>query len=269
MPVARKSFEDAARLAPGAYDPLVGLVTVDIAQRNVAAAQARVAARLKHSPGDRRLKILSARIALAAGQNTEAEQTLRQVVTADPSQLDAYDLLGRIAMANGQIDRALSEYEALAARSPAPAGALTVVAMIHEARGDRDRAKQQYQRVVDLDPNAGVAANNLAWIYAEEGRLEEALKLATVARAQLKRPEAEDTLGWVYYRKGLLQHAIGAFERAAKKSPNNPVYQYHLGLAQLKQGNEAEGRAALKRALALNADFNGAEDARKALEEAR
>jgi tetratricopeptide (TPR) repeat protein len=269
MPVARKSFEDAARLAPDAYDPLVGLVTVDIAQRNVAAAQARVAARLKHSPGDRRLKILSARIALAAGQNTEAEQTLRQVVTADPSQLDAYDLLGRIAMANGQIDRALSEYEALAARSPAPAGALTVVAMIHEARGDRDRAKQQYQRVVDLDPNAGVAANNLAWIYAEEGRLEEALKLATVARAQLKRPEAEDTLGWVYYRKGLLQHAIGAFERAAKKSPNNPVYQYHLGLAQLKQGNEAEGRAALKRALALNADFNGAEDARKALEEAR
>jgi len=115
--------------------------------------------------------------------------------------------------------------------------------------------------------NAGVAANNLAWIYAEDGRLEEALKLATVAQAQLKRPEAEDTLGWVYYRKGLVQHAIGAFERAANKSPNNPVYQYHLGLAQMKQGNDAQGRASLKRALALKSDFNGADDARKALDE--
>jgi len=269
LPSARKSFEDAARLAPDGYDPLVGLVTVDIAQRNVAAARARVAARQQQSPADLRLKILSARVALAAGQNAEAEQTLRAVVTVDPSQLDAYDLLGRIAMANGQMDRALSEYRALADRSPAPAGALTLVAMIREARGDRAAAQQQYERVVSLDPNAGVAANNLAWIYAEDGRLEEALKLATVAQAQLKRPEAEDTLGWVYYRKGLLQHAIGAFERAANKSPNNPVYQYHLGLAQLKQGNDAQGRAALKRALALKSDFNGADEARKALEETR
>jgi len=267
LPAARKSFEDAARLAPDAYDPLVGLVTLDIAQRDTAAARARVAARQQQSPSDARLKILSAQVALAAGQNAEAEQTLRAVVTADPSQLDAYDLLGRIAMANGHLDRALSEYQALADRSPAPAGALTLVGMIREARGDRDGAQQQYERVVSLDPNAGVAANNLAWIYAEDGRLEEALKLATVAQAQLKRPEAEDTLGWVYYRKGLVQHAIGAFERAANKSPNNPVYQYHLGLAQMKQGNDAQGRASLKRALALKSDFNGADDARKALDE--
>jgi hypothetical protein len=33
----------------------------------------------------------------------------------------------------------------------------------------------------------------------------------------------------------------------------------------LKEGHEAEGRAALKRALALKSDFNGADEARKAL----
>jgi tetratricopeptide (TPR) repeat protein len=106
-------------------------------------------------------------------------------------------------------------------------------------------------------------------MYAEAGRLDDALKLATLAQSRLKRPEAEDTLGWVYYQKGLLQHAIASFERAANKSPNNPVYQYHLGLAQLKQGNDSEGRASLKRALALKSDFNGADDARKALDETR
>jgi tetratricopeptide (TPR) repeat protein len=141
--------------------------------------------------------------------------------------------------------------------------------MIQDARGDREAAQRQYEHVLSLDPSAGVAANNLAWMYAEASRLDDALKLATVAQAQLKRPEAEDTLGWVYYRKGLLQHAIASFEKAASKAPNNPVYQYHLGLAQLKQGDGAQGRAALKRALALKSDFNGADDARKALDETR
>jgi tetratricopeptide (TPR) repeat protein len=267
VPAARKSFEDALRLAPNSYDALVGLVTTDIAQRNTAVARARVAEWQKRAPNDPQVKILAARVALASGDTAEAEQTLRGVVTTDPSQLDAYDLLGRIAVANGQLDRALTDYQALAERAHAPAGPLTLVGMIHEARGDRDSAKQQYERALAVDSNAGVAANNLAWMYAEDGRLDEALKLATVAQAQLKRPEADDTLGWVYYRKGLVQHAISAFERAAAKAPTNPTYQYHLGLAHLKQGNDAQGRAALKRALAMKSDFNGADEARKALAE--
>ena len=263
---ARKSFEEVLRLAPSSYDALVGLVALDIAQRNIAAARSRVAAWQQRAPNDQRLKVLSARVALANGDSVDAEQTLRALVTADPSQLDAYDLLGRIAVANGQLDRAMSDYQALASRSHAGAtGPLTMVAMIQEARGDRDAAREQYERVLAADPRAGVAANNLAWMYAEAGRMDEALKLATVAQEQLKRPESDDTLGWIYYKKGLLQHAITSFERAAAKAPGNPIYQYHLGLAHLKEGNEVEGRAALKRALAIKSDFNGADEARKAL----
>jgi tetratricopeptide (TPR) repeat protein len=269
MPAARKSFEDVLRLDPNSYDALVGLVTVDIAQRNIAAARERVRTRQQRNPDDQRLKLLSARVALAGGNAAEAEQTLRALVTSDPSQLDDYDLLGRIAMANGQPDRALAEYQSLAKHSKTPAGPLTLVAMIEESRGNRDQARQQYEHVLAIDPHAGVAANNLAWMYAEAGRLDEALKLATVAQDQLKRPESEDTLGWVYYRKGLWQHAIASFERAISKAPANPVYQYHLGLAHMKEGNEEQGRAALKRALALKSDFNGADDARKALDETR
>jgi len=268
-PAARKSFEDALRLQPTSYDALLGLVTVDIAQKNLSAARERVHAWQQRDPNDARLKVLSARVSLAGGSVAEAEQVLRALVTTDPSQLDAYDLLGRIAISSGRLDRAVADYESLATHSKNPAGPLTLVAMIQDARGDHDAARQQYEKVVAIDPNAGVAANNLAWMYAEAGRVDEALKLATVAQDQLKRPEAEDTLGWVYYRKGLWQHAITSFERAIAKAPGNPVYQYHLGLAHLKQGNDEQGRAALKRALAIKPDFNGADDARKALEETR
>src|SRR5262245_5154579 len=58
IPAARKAFEEALRLAPSSYDALVGLVTVDIAQKNVKAAQDRVAAFQQRAPNDARLKIL-------------------------------------------------------------------------------------------------------------------------------------------------------------------------------------------------------------------
>ena len=264
LKAARQSFETALRLMPSLFDARAGLVSLEIVQKNFDAARARIREWQQQSP-DSRLEILSARVDLAAGKTAEAEQTLRAVVSADPSQLDAYDLLGRIAISAGQLDRAVTEYQALAGRSKTPAGPLTMVGMIEEARGRGDAARQQYEKALEADPRAGVAANNLAWMYAEAGRLDEALTLATVATEQLKRPEAEDTLGWIYYRKGLTQHAITAFERAVSRSPKNPVYQYHLGLAQLKDGNDTQGRAALKRALDLKPDFNGADDARKAL----
>ena len=70
-----------------------------------------------------------------------------------------------------------------------------MAAMLYESRGDRGRAKQMYEGIVSRDPAAGVAANNLAWMYAEDGKLDEALRLARIAQEQLKRrPEGEDTL---------------------------------------------------------------------------
>ena len=263
---ARKGFEHALRLAPTLHDARVGLITVDVAEKKLDSARARIDAWRKTEASDPRLRLLSARVDLAAGKTVEAETALRELVTADPSQLDAYDLLGRIAMSKGQMDRALAEYKVLAERPSSRAGALTLMGMIEEARGNQDAARRHYEDVLEADARAGVAANNLAWMYAESGKLDEALRLATVAQEQMRgRPEAEDTLGWVYYRKGLATHAVAAFDRALAKSPDNPVYHYHLGLAQLKAGNMRHGRAALTRALALKPDFNGADEARKAL----
>ena len=80
-----------------------------------------------------------------------------------------------------------------------------------------------------------------------------------------QRPEAEDTLGWVYYRKGLASHAVAAFDRARRESARQSRLPLPSGLAQLKAGNTRQGRAALTRALALKSDFKGADDARRAL----
>jgi tetratricopeptide (TPR) repeat protein len=240
-------------------------VSADIAARDLAKARARVDGWLAERD-DPRMRLVSARLFMVAKETAEAERVLRDLVEKDPSQLEPYDLLGRLYMTQGQTDRALSEYQALAGRTPKPAAALTMIGLIHESKGDRAAARTHYEQALAADAKAGVAANNLAWIYADEQRLDDALRLAGVAVDAMKqRPEAEDTLGWIYYLKDLPGHAIPAFERALSRAPNNPIYHYHLGLAQMKAGNEAAGRKALRRALELKPDFNGAEDARKAL----
>ena len=142
-----------------------------------------------------------------------------------------------------------------------------MVAILHESRGENDLARAQYEAVLATHPRAGVAANNLAWIYAENGRLDEAISLATVARDELRRrPEGEDTLGWALLKKGRVQEAIGAFERAVARAPGKATYRYHLGLAYARAGNTERARRALAQALALGDDFPGAADAKNVLD---
>ena len=263
---ARAAFEDALRLTATSIEGRSGLVATEIASGNTEAARRQVVAWRTGDPKDRTLQVLAARVELAAGNAAEAERILQTVVTEDASQLDAYELLGRLYISQKRLDLAIVQYDTLAERSVRPSGPRTMSAMLYEAKGDRARARQTYETIVAADSRAGIASNNLAWMYAEDGKLDDALRLARVAQEQLKRrPEAEDTLGWVHLRKGQSSEAIAAFSRAIERAPNNALYHYHLGLAYLQSGDKPQGVAEMQRALTLNPNFDKAADARQQL----
>ena len=50
-----------------------------------------------------------------------------------------------------------------------------------------------------------------------------------------------------------------------QKSPNNPLFHYHLGLAYALAGDTAKARAALEQSLRINPSFEGAADAKQKL----
>ncbi len=263
---ARAAFYEALREAPRSADVRKGIIAAQVAERKFDAARKQIA-EWDAIASDPQVKVLSAQVELAAGNMKAAEQTLKALIASDASQLDAYDLLGRVYASQGKVEDAVQQYEALARRSPSgAAGARTMIGMLQEARKDREGARRAYEQALESDPHAGVAANNLAWIYAADGKLDEALRLATIAQASLRRrPEAEDTLGWIYLQKGETSRAIAGFERARDRAPQNPVYHYHLGLAHLKSGDNPRARIAFRRALELRSDFAEAADARTQL----
>ena len=121
------------------------------------------------------------------------------------------------------------------------------------------------------DPRAPVASNNLAYLDAEAGtNLDVALNRAQTAKAALPDdPDVDDTLGWVYVKRGLPALAIAPLGEAIKKNKTNPLYHYHLGMAYAKSGDNDNARASLQRALQLSAAFPEAADARRTLESLR
>jgi uncharacterized protein HemY len=78
-------------------------------------------------------------------------------------------------------------------------------------------------------------------------------------------PHVSDTIGWIYVKKNMVSAALPHLESSVKKTPEDPVAHYHLGMAYLENGEVDKAKASLTKALSLRADFDGASDARKAL----
>ena len=211
---------------------------------------------------------MSAQTYNALGDAFAMEQALKKTVEVDPQSLQAYAMLGKMYYQQGRLDLARRELETYVGRAPNSVPANTMLGTILELQGRKDEAKARYNKALQTDPRAAVAANNLAWIDSNSnGNLDVALQLAQTAKAQLpNRHEVDDTLGWIYYKKGLSSMAVEALTTSTQRAPDNPNYNYHLALAHHQNGNKAEARKYLEKALASKAKFDGADEARKLLE---
>ena len=162
---------------------------------------------------------------------------------------------------------ATKEFETLAQKQPKSVANHAAVGMLYQIQGKPDQAKAAYERALRLDAKAPVVANNLAQLYVDRNEnLEVALQLAQTAKAGLPNSHAvDDTLGWIYYKKGLASHAVSSMKAAVAAQPDNAIYLYHLGAAYALNKDRTNARQALEKAFRIQPNFSGADDARKIL----
>ena len=265
---ARASYARALKAAPDDFESLAGLVQIDLATGHAKDAMARVDERLKQKNPTVALLVLAARAHAAAGDVEPVETLLRKAIEIDPDRLQAYSLLGAFFTRQHRLEEAKLSFQDVLTRNPKSVGAATMIAMLLEAQKRMPEAEKQYEEVLAIDSHAAVASNNLAWIYVSSNRkLDEALQLAQTAQQQLpEEPNVSDTLGWIYYQKKMVPQAIPHLEHSVQKSPNDPTYHFHLGMAYVQTGAWEKARQSLKRAFALKPDFEGSAEAKKALE---
>jgi tetratricopeptide (TPR) repeat protein len=262
---ARQAFEKAAALAPSAIEPVAGLVTMYARTRRLPEARKLVEGRLAAHPDDARLLTLAGRVAAMGRDFDTAEQYLRRAIEKDSTQADAYGMLGQLYLTTNRLADARREYERLARTHPAVAH--TMLGLIAAAERRTADAASEYERALAADPAAAVAANNLAWMRLEEGKTEDAVRLARVAQQQLpSRPEMNDTLGWVLHKAKRHDAAVQYLARAVEQNPESALYHFHLGMAAIDAGQPARGEASLKRALAIDPAFPSRDQAKAALQ---
>lgn len=280
---AASLYDKALSIDNTNYDALSGLLyNIYAPQKHLDQAHARVdqAIAVAQNSSNKTLQaslhFLKARVFDFERNNEGIESELRQAIALDDKYLAAYSALGAFYANTNQQDRAIAEYRNVIAQNPqntvSNATAYTLIGMLEDGRGNYDAAAENYRKALEMDENNVLAANNLAWLYAAHGKgnLDEAVRLAQgVVQKNPDEAGFVDTLGWVYYKKGLHAAAVEQLQKVVSKNGNSPVYRYHLGMAFAGQGDKQNARRELEQALKLGQgrNFAEADDARKALQE--
>jgi len=261
------------------FNALRGLTNIYAAQKKTADAHARIDQAIAAQPNNASLHFLKGRIYGFEMNAQGAEAEFRRALEIDGNYLAAYSALAALFVNTNQQQRAIEEYRHVAERQPDNPSIYTLIGMLEMAQQNVDAAIDNYRKALSLDQNSTFAANNLAWLYAIHGKgnLDEAVRLAqTAVQSNPEVSSFVDTLGWVYYKKGLygvaaeqLRKAVNVDETAARRNNGtpSPTFHYHLGAALAAKGEKAEARREIENALKLSesTSFPEADEARKAL----
>ncbi len=269
IPSARAAFARAIDLDPSSPDALAGLVALDLGSNNVRGALDRINAHLTKSPNDAAMWFLAAKAYGMVGDGAQTERALLRTIELDPGRVQAFAMLGDLQASRGKLDVALQQFQNWSAREPKSVAAQTMVGLTLERMNRIPEAKQVYERLLAMDRHAAIAANNLAWLYSEYGgNIDQATDLAQMAKAQAPdQPAFNDTLGWIYYKKDLVEQAIPLLQQSLDKDAENAMTHYHLGMAYAKAGEDSKAIGELKRALTLDPKLPTADEARRTLKE--
>ena len=218
------------------------------AQKQMPKAVERVAQLVAAHPKSAPLQHLLGQLYLSAGNPAEARQAFEAALSASSRFFQADLALAEMDRRENQTDRAKQRLTGVVTADPHNIPALEMLAGIDGESGDRASAIARYREVLDIDSSNLLSLNNLAYTLALVDA-DEALKFAQKA-AEIA-PDAaavEDTLGWVYYRKGIYSAAVSYLKKAVDKEPT-PRRQFHLAMSYLKSGDQNLGQKMLRTAL--------------------
>jgi tetratricopeptide (TPR) repeat protein len=267
---AAQHYERALSLDPASVDALNGLINLYDSQGRLDQAHARVDQAIAARPDTASLYFLKSVIYGKQGgqaemqQNMEqmnqyaqqAELMLRRTLELDAGFVPALNSLGALYIKMNRLDEAIAEFRRMSEKRPDDPTPYMLIGMVEDRRKNYDASTEAYKHALTINTENAFAANNLAWNYAEygKGNLDEAVRLAQgVVQKFPDEPGYADTLGWVYYKKGLHAAAVEQLQKAVRQTTarrtDSATYRYHLGLALAAAGRKPEARQQLQQAL--------------------
>jgi tetratricopeptide (TPR) repeat protein len=266
---ARAAFEQALTSYPDAPEPLIALVQLDLQQGKAAHAKERLEQVLARNPNHSYASGLIGEVVLLEGDQAGAEARFREAIQRMPEWVQPWLHLATLKLSQKKNGEALEWLEGGLKANHKNEELRLLLAITLNEEGQVDRAIKEYEVLLRQNPRALIAANNLATLLADQKgdqkSLERALVLVKDFEVTAPNPYFLDTLGWVHHKLGHSGQALHYIQQAATTAPDNPVVNYHLGIAYYKAGQTTEAKTHLRKAVASQKDFPGMDDARSVL----
>ena len=210
-------------------------------------------------------------VVLTLGEKEEAEALFQKAIENKPRTQAAYLAYAGLLIEKGQGQAALDVLSKAEKAVPYETAASLKKANFLGAHGKIDEAIAIYESLYTKNERLDVAANNMAQLIADyksnDSRAMEKARIAAERFVNSDNPYYLDTLGWVYFRLGLVAQAQNVLDKAVSLSsePLHPQISYHYGALLAKIGRTEEAKKYLKDALFEGADYTGIEEARSLL----
>ena len=201
------------------------------------------------SPLKRNAQIQLATDLDSADRSEEAIKILREVVAADPKDLEAIMALGNIQRGRKKFADCGETYSKGVAVLPEGNDKANSVwyyyrGICEERSKQWPKAEADMRKALELQPDQPHVLNYLGYSWIDQGvNLDEGMKM--IKRAVEQRPDdgyIVDSLGWAYYRIGNYEEAVKNLERAIDLKPEDPTINDHLGDAYWRIGRTLEAK---------------------------
>ena len=254
---ADQAFRDAQQIDPNNSRALMGQVEVRMSQNKPQEALALLQGEVNRHPERIDIRLALGNTAARAEQYDLAIATFQDLLPIvgkeNPNNAgDVYLRLGETYRRKGDLKSAIASLQEARVILPNNVVVVNTLALVLEASGRNQEAAKEYRAALELDPKNAIAMNNLAFLITQNGGdLDEALRFGQRARQLLPdADEAQDTLGWIYLKKGMIEQAIQVFDRLVQKQPDKAEFRYHLAMALVEKRDNFAATSQLITALA-------------------
>ncbi|MBC8124069.1 MAG: tetratricopeptide repeat protein [Gemmatimonadaceae bacterium] len=195
------------------------------------------------------------------GDTATAVDFATRATRSDPGFVEAHYTLGRFLEAQEKLDEAAASYRQALALRPGYAEAHYNLGLVLNRQGELQQAATSHRAALALVPDFAEAHNELGIILEAQG--EPAEEVACYRRALVIKPdlaEAHNNLGVLLETQGNLEEAAANCHRAIALRPDSAQFHYNLGRVLMAQQKLEMAEARYRQALSLKPDYAEAHD---------
>ncbi len=202
---------------------------------------------------------MMARLYLAAGNRSKAQEALSAALKADPESQTALNLSLVLALGSGDSGRIKELAERLRSADPHDPAAIKTCGIAALYLADYSRAEILFREGLRLQPASSEMENGLALALCEQNDSEKVRQAVQVASAVVQKQndnrEYLATLGWTLYKAGDRQQAFDVLQHAAADGRVHSQTAYYMAEVLNAEGKTEDAKRLLNAALAGTAPF--------------